>query len=658
MSWGKLDPFAPIRGPVRRPVRRRATAAAAAIAAFGALTSTAAATATTTTAATETSARPALTYNACTRNVQFAAANPVSAILADRYQWATYPATTVGDGTGNIDWTLNPYRRVSWAMWLHSLRWVGSALDAAARGNQEATEHLMAIVRDWAADNPYPWNGTPTAQEATMHRTNVLLCLRTVLANRNDGTLPEDAGWLDALIVTHARSLEAYFSGFGNHGTDESLAMLGVGCLLGHPYYRDLAGRRLLEILDHAIYPDGSVNEQSTGYAAFNYSLWNRARVVVEQCTPESSLARTIEARLSALALFLAHAMTPQGTFHQLGDTEDVRRPALLGTPQEYPATAGASGTPPTQRVAVYRSGYVFGRSGWGGPDRPFPATSAYSIRFGAKQRYHGHSDHMSVTYQARGLPVLIDPGYGEYTQDAWQAFSKGPTAHNQLVVPGMTTARATALTRSRVGAGHPNADYFQLRDAPGTGMARVRDVLVLHDPDLMLVADRASTKRPGTFQQLWHLPPRTTVKTGRYAAVTHTTAASPNDAASTTAAVSTTFLRLPYRTARVLPATPQVLSGRTRPVQGWWWPTIFTRQQAPVVSMAQRGTSVTMLTAVVPAAPGTRVAVAAAPTRNRKTWVYTFTLTPPRAPDPGTATAPRVVQVAIAADGSMTRLR
>ena len=212
MSWGKLDPFAPIRRPVRRPVRRRATAAAAAIAAFGALTSTAAATATTTTAATETSARPALTYNACTRNVQFAAANPVSAILADRYQWATYPATTVGDGTGNIDWTLNPYRRVSWAMWLHSLRWVGSALDAAARGNQEATEHLMAIVRDWAADNPYPWNGTPTAQEATMHRTNVLLCLRTVLANRNDGTLPEDAGWLDALIVTHARSLEAYFS--------------------------------------------------------------------------------------------------------------------------------------------------------------------------------------------------------------------------------------------------------------------------------------------------------------------------------------------------------------------------------------------------------------------------------------------------------------
>ena len=580
------------------------------------------------------------TYNACTRNTQFYAANPLGRVLDDTYTWATYPPTKVGNGHGNINWALDPYGRVSWSMWLHSLRWLGAALDAANRGDQRATTHLLAVVRDWSKDNPYPWNTTATAQESTMHRTNVLLCLRTVLSNRNNGTLPHDARWLDGVIMTHARSLETYFSGYGNHGADESLAMLGVGCLLGQSHYRDLAGGRLLKILDHAIAPDGSVNEQSIGYAAFNYSLWNRTRLMVAQCTPQSPLAATIDTRLSALAGFLAHAMTPLGTFHQLGDTEDLQRPPLIGTPHEYPATAGKAGTPPAQRVAVYRSGYVFGRSGWGTPSKPYPAQSAYSIRFGTTQRYHGHADHMSLTYQAAGAPILIDPGYGEYTQDAWVAYARGPTAHNQLVIPGMTSARTTALTRSRIGAGHPNADYFQLRDVPGAGMARVRDVLVLSDPDLVLVADRASTTRAGTFAQLWHLAPSTTVVTGKYAAI----------ASSADPAVRTTFLRLPYRGARVLPAKPQVSTGTTRPVQGWWWPTIFTKQRAPVVSMAQRGTATTMLTAVVPGPAGTTVRANAVLATDKKTWVYTFVV--------ASGKHAKVAKVGLRVDGSMVRIR
>lgn len=601
------------------------------------------------------------TYNACTRNASFAAVNPVENVLADKYKWATYPVTTIGDGHGDIDWKLDPYRRVSWSMWLHSLRWMAAALDAANRGDRRAADHLLAVVKDWAKDNPYPWNASPTAQEATMHRTNVLLCLRTVLSNRNNGTIPAHARWLDGVILTHARSLQVYFSGYGNHGTDESLAMLGVGCLLDRADYRKLAGQRLLAILDHAIAKDGSVNEQSTGYAAFNYSLWSRTRNVVRQCTPESTFANTIDARLWALATFLAHAMTPQRTYHQLGDTEDLVRPALVGTPQEYPATGGTSGRPPAHRVAVYPSGYVFGRSGWGTPHKPFPAQSAYSIRFGTRQALHGHADHMSLTYQAKGAPILIDPGYGEYTRDAWERYFKGPSAHNQLVVPGMTSARTTSLTRSTVGAGRPNADYFQLRDVPGTGMARTRDVLVISDPDLILVADRASARRAGTFQQLWHLPPATAVVTGRYAAIARSAGRAATATAGSGATASpgtvTTFLRLPYRAPRVGPAAPVVTTGSTRPVQGWWWPTIFGRQRAPVVSMAQRGRSATMLTAVVPGRPGTTVRAAVARARDRKTWVYTFTVT-----SPGTAARParvaQVAQVGIRADGSMVRIR
>ncbi len=689
MSWGKLNPsWRRFGGPVALTVGLLAVAPL--------LTASAPPTATTAHAAQ-------LPYNACTRNSGFYASNPVQRVLNDEYTWASYPVTKVGDGNGDIDWNLDPYDRVSWRMWLHSLRWTGTALDAIGQGDERAAVHLKAVVRDWAADNPYPWNKTPIAQEATMHRTNVLLCLRTVLAQRNNGTLPAEDGWLDDIIMTHARSLEHYFSGHDNHGTDESLVMLGLGCLLDESYYRELALQRLQVQLGHAIYPDGSVNEQSVGYAAFNYSLWSRTLSVIRQCTSQDPLADTVATRLRALSMFLAHAMTPQGTFQQLGDTEDLNRPPLAGTPQEWAATNGASGRPPSLRVAVYPSGYVFGRSGWGDHQTPYRDHSVYSIRFGPKQAHHGHADHMSITYQAKGARILIDPGYGEYTRDAWQDYFKGPAAHNQLVLPGMGSARATMLTASTVSAGTPTADYFQLRDTPGTAMARTRDVLVLHDPDLMLVADQGSSSRAGTFEQLWHLDPGTTVATGPFAAVaripaagttqagtppagtptagtpaggtptgaaarsrtpaagtpaagTAHSAAAGAGAAAAPPAVTTTFLRLPYRGTQLRPAPPSVTSGSTQPIKGWWWPTIFTRQPAPVISMAEQGTAATMLTAVVPGKAGTTVRATPSLGGDKKTWVYTFTLATPASN--GTPASTRVVQVGIRVDGSMYRIR
>src|SRR6202035_1284021 len=114
----------------------------------------------------------------------------------------------------------------------------------------------------------------------------------------------------------------------------------------------------------------------------------------------------------------------------------------------------GARGTPPQQRVAVYAAGYVFGRSGWGTKTRPFSSQSFYSLRFGPGRQIHGHDDHMSVTYYARGRNLIVDGGHTGYEVGAYRDYLRSAQAQNVLVMPGVrfSATAATALTRQSIG--------------------------------------------------------------------------------------------------------------------------------------------------------------------------------------------------------------
>lgn len=543
---------------------------------------------------------PARRYNACLGYADFARWNPVRRVLADTFTWRSYDPVKVGDGTGNISWRTNPYRHVSWYMWLHSLRWLGGAIDAGRAGDARALRHAKAIARDWVRDNPYSWKSNIGAWESTMHRTNMLLCLRNTIVDTNGGRLPAADAWLTTALLQHARFMVANFSGLANHGTDESLALLGVGTTLGRPEFTRVAQQRLTASLGHAIDAQGGTNEQATGYAVFNAYLWQRAASEVSKLLPGSPLARQITARRDLLLSFVAHSITPAATLFQLGNTEASRQTPYRGTVQEWPATGGRSGRPPRERAAAYTlAGFAFGRDTWGTSAATFARASAYALRFGARQARHGHDDHTSLTWYADGAPVLIDPGYGEYTRDAWQAFATSAAAHNVVTIAGMSGSVPTSMTRraltgdARTGIG----DYYQLVDRPGAGFTRVRDVLVMSDPEVVVVADRAQAPRRTTFTQWWHLPARLRVTVGRYAAV-----------AANSTRRQTTIMSLPFRGQRLAPGTVRVTSGSRRPVQGWWWPSILVRHPAPAVSITRTGRSAAMLTLIAYIPRGTVV--------------------------------------------------
>jgi len=513
---------------------------------------------------------------------------PVDMLLRDTFVWGDDPPYQVGNGSGDVRWRSDPYKKPSWYMWLHSLRWLGQGIRAAGAGDRQALTHVMAIIHDWVRDHPYSWKSDVGAWESTMHRTNVLICARqAVLSGLQVQRLPNQYAWLDRSLLDHARFMTDNWSGPSNHGTDESIAMFGVGCTLGRADLKRRAVDRLAEAITVAIDPQGSTNEQSVGYAMFNYGLWGRAAAALERCGADPG--KVIEERRRALAEWIALATTSAGELHQVGDTIRQRPQAVAGTPLEYAATLGRSGQRPIRRTAVFDAGYVFGRTGWG-ETRAFTQESTYSIRFGPARQFHGHDDHTSITYTSRGRDILIDPGHSGYQLDKWQAYVRSQAAHNVMTIPTAEPARVeTKLTQALIG---PQSEYYQFSDQPAKGVDRTRDVLVLKDPDLIVTLDRGKSDTDQRYETLWHLPPDQNVTVQ---SATTAVAAKPGDTSKTY------LLRIPYGSSRPDSAIG-VHKGESDPVQGWYFSGIFDRKPAPVVTFGHSGRTASILSVIAPA--------------------------------------------------------
>lgn len=511
--------------------------------------------------------------------------NPVANLYRDTFAWGTGAPYKVGKGNGDVDWSLNPYQNPSWYMWFHSLRWLGQGITAAGHGDKRALARVSAITRDWVKDNPYTWKSNVGAYESTMHRTNVLICLRqATLSGLRVTKLPPEYTWLDKSLQQHAWFLQKNYSGDWNHGTDESLALFGIGCTLGRTDLKKLAAGRLSNAIKTSIDTQGSTNEQSTAYAQFNYSLWGRAIDVLQKCGVDPGT--TIKARRRELAKWLALATNSLGNLHQIGDSEVVKTYPVEGTVLEYAGTLGARGIRPTQRIGIFDAGYIFGRTGWG-ETRPFTQESTYSIRFGPARKLHGHEDHTSVTYTSRGRDILIDGGHSGYKWDDWRSWAKSQFSHNAMTVTSTAAEHpVTRLTRSSVQA---TSEFYELSDSLGNGIKRTRGVLVLKDPDLMVVLDRGTSVSNEEYQTLWHLPSDQKVHVvGNNSAV----AQAPGDR------VRTVVLQIPFQQA----TTPiQVATGATDPIQGWHYETINTRKASPVVKFTRSGRSASILSVIVP---------------------------------------------------------
>jgi hypothetical protein len=162
-------------------------------------------------------------------------------------------------------------------------------------------------------------------------------------------------------------------------------------------------------------------------------------------------------------------------------------------------------------------------------------------------------------------------------------------SAHSVLTTPLSTyTNPATKLTAYSVKA---NAESYVFADAPGSGISRVRRVLVLKDPDLLVTWDSASARTAQAFQTLWHLP--ADQKASVYSRTT-ATAIAPGDT------TRTVLFQVPFKQA-LPPGAILVKQAQTSPIQGWTYPSSYVRKSAPTIMMARSGKTASILSFVVP---------------------------------------------------------
>ncbi|GAA3224787.1 heparinase II/III domain-containing protein [Nonomuraea helvata] len=389
----------------------------------------------------------------------------------------------------DVDWTANPHGNRSWALNLHALRWMGRLVAEYERsGDRAYLDRASDLAEQWIRGNPRgrphisPW---AWAEHAVALRAPALVCLsehvRTPL--------------LWESLAEHGEILadSALYRAGHNHGLDQDIALLVVGCRLGRARWRDLAVRRMTASAELAIDEQGVLQEQAPRYGLYVHRRLGVALRAIGESGAEPPQA--LIARRKALEAYVAHATQPDGCLAPIGDS---------------PADARADGFPHEGPVVrVFDGGYVFGRTAWDDPGSAF-----YSIRFGPGRRLHGHEDHLGVTYSAQGRRILVEAGFHSYERTGYAEWTRSPEAHNVPIAEGVfRPGTPTRLVGSSVG---PSCQSFELAD-DAYGPERTRRVRVDHGPDLMAVHDSVAR---GTLRSLWHFDPSLKVVARRDGAV------------------------------------------------------------------------------------------------------------------------------------------
>jgi hypothetical protein len=157
----------------------------------------------------------------------------------------------------------------------------------------------------------------------------------------------------------------------------------------------------------------------------------------------------------------------------------------------------------------------------------------------------------------------------------------------------------ASAAARLSRSVNLTGAEFFEVTDQPYVGVSRVRAVLAVHNPELIVTLDRGSSTRAQQWQTLWHLP---SDQVAHVYSRTTAIASKPGDITQTIA------FQVPFRQA-LPPGAILAQRGLTSPrIQGWHYPDITRPRAATTLMFARSAPTATILSVVVPLRRGVGV--------------------------------------------------
>jgi hypothetical protein len=172
----------------------------------------------------------------------------------------------------------------------------------------------------------------------------------------------------------------------------------------------------------------------------------------------------------------------------------------------EYVYSMGASGTPPTQRAALFpASGQTFLRSGFGSGPSDVTLETHIAFNVGMWRTSHSHLDVLGIDYYSAGSRLLCDSGLFTYDPGPDYTYFFGTPAHNTVVVDGGSQATSGVVTEGISATGSRWA-YQSGSHGLYAGVVHRRSVLLL-EKDLTLVYDTLQSDASHDYAQVWHLP-------------------------------------------------------------------------------------------------------------------------------------------------------
>lgn len=434
-------------------------------------------------------------------------------LLRNQYDVPRYPPVRM---TGLPTWSENAYSANYWRFEFYSLRPSLNLLYAFERtGNDAYARKLVGLDTSFiAAEAKSRWAWSDP--HAVAFRAMALIDTWWKLRQAHQLSEAASTAILGELEKTgYFLANPNHYQAENNHCVNEAAALYELGVafptLPSAQTWLALSKQRFQWQLDGLIDADGQLIENSPYYDF--YALGKYSEIYNYSVAQNSPIVSNLKAKLDSMTRFAAYILQPDSQVPLLGasiqttiNDHGVFQQLAAADPQlRYVLSHGAQGTQPA-KTSVYfpASGLTVMRSGWGAGSE-FPQSTYLTYNIGRYRTAHSDLDALAITLYGQGGVLLPGAGLYTYQPGAYRNYFHGTASENTVVVDGKSQSQGD-------GTGTPlkTSDGMTYQSAESSLYYNVHHqrMVMMVDPDHILVVDRLSSPAVHTYQQMFHLFP------------------------------------------------------------------------------------------------------------------------------------------------------
>jgi hypothetical protein len=434
-------------------------------------------------------------------------------LLRNQYDVPRYPSLKL---SGLPTWSENAYSANYWRFEFYSLRPSMNLLYAFEQtGNTAYAQKLVSLDMSFIsaeAKSRWAWSDP----HAVAFREMALVDTWWKLRQEHQLSEAESTAFLGEMEKTGFFLADPnHYQPENNHCVNEAAALYELGVafptLPNAQSWLALAKQRFQWQLNGLIDGDGQLIENSPYYDF--YALAKYSEIYNYSVAQHSPITSNFKSKLDAMTHFATYILQPDSQVPLLGasiettiNDHGVYLPlAAMNSQLKYVLTHGAQGTQPSDDSVYFKaSGFTVMRSGWQS-GAEFPDGTFLTYNIGRYRTAHSDLDALGLTLYGGGGKLLPGPGLYTYTPGAYRNYFHGTQSENTVVVDGKSQAQGN-------GTGTPLETVDGLTYQSGEsslyyGVTHQRMVMMV-DPDHILVVDRLSSASVHTYQQMFHLFP------------------------------------------------------------------------------------------------------------------------------------------------------